>query len=100
MATEMDEWLEGEDAKTSDVQQPAKKQAVGSRTREENATELNHMILSAQTDQTARQILAVAWWSVIMDASILQPVMAIVKEHAVRTKGQSGHKHGSPHIQA
>ena len=91
----MAEWLSA----AGDDQPPAKTRAVGSTSSESQNTQLTHMILTLQTQQT-RQQAAATWHSFLGPRALAEDAVATTKDFAQRTKGQSGHKFGSPHVQA
>ena len=77
-----------------------KRQAVGSSGKEVKEMTLNHMVCTAQSLQMQRQLQAVAWWTVIVPMELVASAITTIKTHAKLTKGKTGHKFGSPHIQA
>ena len=92
-------WLDEsmEDKAAANGQPAAKKIAVVSR--EAKEAEMNALILSLQTAQTARQLSGCAWWTVMIPAEIGASALATTKKHAEQTRGVTNHKLGSPHIQ-
>ena len=77
----------------------AKRAAVGMTETEDKEERLNLMILAIQTAQKQRMLEACAWWTLICPIELIQPGLNVTKEHAKQTKGMTGHKMGSPHIQ-
>ena len=58
------------------------------------------MICTAQNLQQTRQLSAIAWWAVMCPSELLTHSMTVIHRHTEKTKGKSGHKYGSPHVQA
>ena len=82
------------------TQSTAKKHLVGMATKETLEMQLNHMICTAQTMQSCRNLEAVAYWTVLGPSAIYSPAKRATEEFNKRTRGQSGHRFGSPHVQA
>ena len=80
--------------------QPTTVRMVGSLPKEQLQRELNHMLLTIQTAQTNRQMQACTWMTWLAPADLLHDSIATNKAHADKTKGISGHKFGSPHVQS
>ena len=80
--------------------QPAKRTATGHTDKENKEAQLTHYILSAQTAQTVRTMQGAIWHVFIGPFEIAEAAVTCAKEFGIRTKGQSGHKFGSPHVQA
>jgi hypothetical protein len=92
-------WLDttAEEATQATGQPAAKRQAVVNR--EAKEAEMNALILSLQTAQTARQLSGCAWWTVMIPAELGANALATTEKHAEQTRGVTNHKMGSPHIQ-
>ena len=93
-------WLEQTKVEEVSAESTPKVRVVGQGDREALERELNHMILSAQTAQDNRLLQACAWHSYLTPASIVQEAIATNKQHAEKTRGQTGHKFGPPHVQS
>ena len=92
-------WL-NVNAPSATTEPPAQVRRVGSDVKEVLQRELNHMILSLQTAQTNRQMQATAWKTWLTPGELLHDAIATNKAHNEKTKGQSGHAYGPPHIQS
>ena len=79
---------------------PRSESQLGNSSKEEKLVQLNHMICTAQNLQQTRQLSAIAWWAVMCPSELLTPSMTVIHRHTEKTKGKSGHKYGSPHVQA
>ena len=77
-----------------------KKQALGQSRKEELESDLNHMIATSQALQGVRLLNSVVFWTISAPAEMLAPGKKATVEFNKRTKGQSKHGYGSPHIQA
>lgn len=95
----MTTWLDVEKQEPLQGGAPSKRSAVGASDKEAKERELNHMIVTAQSLQITRQLMAIAWWTIMLPSAILAPGLATTRKHAEETKGKSGHKMGSPHVQ-
>jgi len=85
--------------------QPAKMRAVeqtanAGMNRDQLQVQLTHMILTMQNTQQARLVASAVWHTYMGDESLVTAPMATTKKFADQTRGQSGHKYGSPHVQA
>jgi hypothetical protein len=93
------QWI---DAENLTEQSATKVRAVASMgtDKETKETQLNHMIVSLQTAQQQRIVMASIWHCFLGPQELVTDTLACTKAFAERTKGQSGHKFGSPHVQA
>jgi hypothetical protein len=89
-------WLDL-DALKGEESQPAKRVAV--QRKEEKMQKLNLLILSLQNAQMTRQLSGATWWIVLIPSELGKGALATTKAHAEKTKGQTSHRMGSPHIQ-
>ena len=85
------------DSTTAPENSPAKRMAVKSNS--DKQQQLNLLILSLQSAQAARQLTGAVFWTALIPAELGKDALKTTRGHAERTKGQSGHKFGSPHVQ-
>jgi hypothetical protein len=87
---------DGEDAP------PSKARTVCSKAlnRQELQNDLEHKILSMQSAQMIRLLQATAWHSYIVTPVVIQSAAETNQKHADKTRGQSGHSLGPPHVQS
>jgi len=45
-------------------------------------------------------LAAAVMWTILMPLNLIAPAIDVVKKFADKTRGQSKHKHGHPHVQA
>jgi len=95
------DWLDADDR----ASQPAKVRAVsqshmGAQSKEQLDLQWTHMILTMQNTQASRLASSAIWHTFMGDAELVKEPMAATKKFAEKTRGQSGHRFGSPHVQA
>ena len=61
--------------------------------------ELASLKMQAQTAQQQRVLMSVGLWTVMVPAEIVEPALKVAKTFAMKHKGASQHKFGSPHVQ-
>ena len=91
-------WLEP-GASIGSEPEAVKKRAVGASSAENRVEQLNHMILSIQNAQEIRQLKAASMLTYLVPTVLVEDALAINKQFGEKTKGQSGHKFGPPHVQ-
>lgn len=79
--------------------QPTRKtRTVGSSTMESQKRELNTLKLVAQQAQTQRIIMSIIVWTISLPTKLVSKPLQVAKDFTTRHKGQSNHRHGSPHV--
>ena len=95
-------WIDHDEDESKEGGSPAphpKHVAVGSHDRESKMATMNHMVATLQGLQLTRQLSGAVWWTVILPIALCADALETTRKHAELTKGKSGHKMGSPHVQ-
>ena len=100
-----EEWMDLTGEKQDDDDQLANKTRLvsGSRvsdSKEALLREMNHMVVTLQTAQATRMLTSSGMQVYMVPIQLAAPAIEVNKKHADQTRGKSGHKLGSPHVQS
>ena len=84
---------------TGDAQPASKARAVVREDKEKLEQELTSLILTLQNSAAIRNLNSAVFHSALVKSDLIAESLTTAKNFAERTKGISGHKYGSPHVQ-